>query len=248
MLVLAPGLFRNLPQPALAAVVITASLSLADLPGAVRLWRQGRAEFLLCFAAFAGVALLGVLPGIAIAVGLSVLNVFRRAWWPYDTVLGRVQGLEGYHDIRFYPQAEQLPGLVIYRFDAPLFFANARSFRDEIRRMAGTDPRPRWIVVAAEPMTDVDTTAADVLEELDEALNAEDIHLVFAELKDPVRRKIERYELTRTIDPRHFFPTVEAAVAAFRLRTGAQWTSPATAEPPAGPEPGSTGPTPTGGQ
>ncbi|KJY44240.1 hypothetical protein VR46_21625, partial [Streptomyces sp. NRRL S-444] len=90
---------------------------------AVRLWRQDRAEFLLCFAAFAGVALLGVLPGIAVAVGLSVLNVFRRAWWPYDTVLGRVQGLEGYHDIRSYPQAEQLPGLVIYRFDAPLFFA-----------------------------------------------------------------------------------------------------------------------------
>ncbi|MFJ3960955.1 SulP family inorganic anion transporter [Streptomyces sp. NPDC090036] len=238
MLVLAPGLFRNLPQPALAAVVITASLSLADVPGAVRLWRQRRAEFLLCFAAFAGVALLGVLPGIAIAVGLSVLNVFRRAWWPYNTVLGRVRGLEGYHDIRSYPQAEQLPGLVIYRFDAPLFFANAKTFRDEVRRLAAADPRPSWIVVAAEPMTDVDTTAADVLEELDEALNEEDVHLVFAELKDPVRQKIERYELTRTIDPRHFFPTVEAAIAAFRLRTGAQWTSAsATAatpeEPPA---------------
>lgn len=219
-------------------MVITASLSLADVPGAVRLWRQRRAEFLLCFAAFVGVALLGVLPGIAIAVGLSVLNVFRRAWWPYDTVLGRVRGLEGYHDIRSYPQAEQLPGLVIYRFDAPLFFANAKTFRDEIRRLAAADPRPSWIVVAAEPMTDVDTTAADVLEELDEALNEEDVHLVFAELKDPVRQKIERYELTRTIDPRHFFPTVEAAVAAFRLRTGAQWTSAsATAatpeEPPA---------------
>lgn len=236
MLVLAPGLFRNLPQPALAAVVITASLSLADVPGAVRLWRQGRAEFLLCFAAFAGVALLGVLPGIAIAVGLSVLNVFRRAWWPYETVLGRVPGLEGYHDIRSYPQAEQLPGLVIYRFDAPLFFANARAFRDEVRRMAGAHPRPSWIVVAAEPMTDVDTTAADVLEELDEALNAEGIHLVFAEMKDPVRRKVERYELTRTIDPEHFFPTVESAVAAFRLRTGARWTPPDAAGPPLGGE------------
>ncbi|MFC7262136.1 SulP family inorganic anion transporter [Streptomyces lutosisoli] len=232
MLVLAPGLFRNLPQPALAAVVITASLSLADVPGAVRLWRQRRTEFLLCFAAFVGVALLGVLPGIAIAVALSVLNVFRRAWWPYDTLLGRVQGLEGYHDVRSYPQAGQLPGLVIYRFDAPLIFANAKAFRDEIRRLAGADPRPSWIVIAAEPMTDVDTTAADVLEELDETLNADHIHLVFAELKDPVRRKIERYELTRTIDPRHFFPTVEAAVAAFRLRTGAEWTPSATAEQP----------------
>ncbi|MEV1065251.1 sulfate permease [Streptomyces sp. NPDC050263] len=216
MLVLAPGMFRNLPQPALAAVVITASLSLADLPGTVRLWRQRRAEFLLSVAAFLGVALLGVLEGIAIAVALSVLNVFRRAWWPYNTVLGRVKGLEGYHDIRSYPHAEQLPGLVIHRFDGPLFFANAKAFRDGIRRLARTEPRPRWIVIAAEPMTDVDTTAADVLEELDLELNAAHVHLVFAELKDPVRRKIERYELTRTIDPSHFFPTVEAAVAAFR--------------------------------
>ncbi|MEU3776884.1 sulfate permease [Streptomyces sp. NPDC032472] len=230
MLVLAPGLFRNLPQPALAAVVITASLSLADVGGVVRLWRQRRTDFLLCWVAFVGVALLGVLPGIAIAVGLSVLNVFRRAWWPYHTVLGRVQGLEGYHDVRSYPEAARLPGLVLYRFDAPLFFANARTFRDEIRRLADTDPRPSWIVVAAEPMTDVDTTAADVLEELDERLNADRVHLVFAELKDPVRRKIERYELTRTIDPRHFFPTVEAAVAAYRLRTGAEWDPPADTE------------------
>ncbi|MFJ5967448.1 SulP family inorganic anion transporter [Streptomyces sp. NPDC093060] len=225
MLVLVPGLFRNLPQPALAAVVIVASLSLADLPGTVRLWRQRRAEFLLSLAAFVGVAFLGVLPGIAIAVALSVLNVFRRAWWPYDAVLGRVPGLEGFHDIRSYPGAQRLPGLVIYRFDAPLFFANARAFRDQVRRLAHGDPPPSWIVVAAEPMTDVDTTAADVLEDLDQALNAEHVHLVFAELKDPVRRKIERYGLTRTIDPDHFFPTVEAAVAAYRLRTGAQWTT-----------------------
>ncbi|KJY18221.1 MULTISPECIES: SulP family inorganic anion transporter [Streptomyces] len=223
MLVLAPGLFRDLPQPALAAVVITASLSLADVPGTVRLWRQSRTEFLLCGAAFAGVALLGVLQGIAIAVGLSVLNVFRRAWWPYRTVLGRVPDLEGYHDVRSHPRARQLPGLVIYRFDAPLFFANAKTFADEIRRLAGADPPPTWIVIAAEPMTDVDTTAADVLEDLDEALNADRVHLVFAELKDPVRRKIERYELTRTIDPAHFFPTVESAVAAYRRLTGAEW-------------------------
>jgi high affinity sulfate transporter 1 len=229
MIVLVPGLFRNLPQPALAAVVITASLSLADIPGTVRLWRQRRVEFLLSVAAFLGVALLGVLPGIAIAVGLSILNVFRRAWWPYDTALGRVEGLEGYHDVHSYPSAQQLPGLVIYRFDAPLFFANAKTFRDEVRRMARADPPPTWIVIAAEPMTDVDTTASDVLEELDEALNAQGISLVFAELKDPVRRKIERYGLTRTINPQHFFPTVESAVAAYREQTGAEWAAPSQA-------------------
>ena len=225
MIVLVPGLFRNLPQPALAAVVITASLSLADIPGTVRLWRQRKAEFLLSVAAFGGVALLGVLPGIAIAVGLSILNVFRRAWWPYDTELGRVEGLPGYHDVHSYPQAQHLPGLVIYRFDAPLFFANAKTFRDEVGRLANTEPKPRWIVIAAEPVTDVDTTASDMLEELDETLNAHGTSLVFAELKDPVRRKIERYGLTRTIDPHHFYPTIESAVAGFRQETRAEWAA-----------------------
>jgi high affinity sulfate transporter 1 len=223
MIVLVPGLFRNLPQPALAAVVITASLSLTDIPATVRLWRQRKAEFLLSIAAFLGVALLGVLPGIAIAVGLSILNVFRRAWRPYDTVLGRVSGLAGYHDVHLHPDAQRLPGLVIYRFDAPLIFANAKRFRDEIRRLAARDPKPVWILIAAEPMTDVDTTASDVLEELDEALNAKGISLVFAELKDPVREKIQRYGLTRTIDPRHFFPTIDSAIAAFRLQAGSEW-------------------------
>jgi MFS superfamily sulfate permease-like transporter len=225
MIVLVPGLFRNLPQPVLAAVVITAALSLADIPGTVRLWRQRRAEFLLSVAAFLGVAVLGVLPGIAIAVALSILNVFRRAWWPYQTSLGRVEGLEGYHDVRSYPAAAHLPGLVIYRFDAPLFFANAKTFRDEIRRLARSEPPPVWIVIAAEPVTDVDTTASDVLTELDEALNSRGISLVFAELKDPVRHKIERYGLTRTINPDHFFPTLDAAIAAFREKTGADWVA-----------------------
>ena len=206
-------------------MVITASLSLADIPATVRLWRQRKAEFWLSIAAFLGVALLGVLPGIAIAVGLSILNVFRRAWWPYDTELGRVEGLEGYHDVHSYPGAQHLPGLVIYRFDGPLFFANAKTFRDEVRRLARADPPPTWILIAAEPVTDVDTTASDVLEQLDEELNTHGISLVFAELKDPVRLKIERYGLTRTIDPRHFFPTIEAAIAAFRDETGAQWTA-----------------------
>jgi len=223
MIVFIPGLFRNLPQPALAAVVITASLSLADIPATVRLWRQRKVEFGLSIAAFLGVVLLGVLPGIAIAVGLSILNVFRRAWWPYDTQLGRVEGLGGYHDVHSYPAAEHLPGLVIYRFDGPLFFANAKTFRDEVRRLAKACPPPKWILIAAEPMTDVDTTASDVLEELDQTLNAAGISLVFAELKDPVRAKIERYGLTRTINPDHFFPTIESAVAAFRQQTGAHW-------------------------
>ena len=226
MLVLAPGLLKNLPNPTLAAVVIAASLSLADVPGTLRLWRQRRVEFLLSITAFLGVALLGVLQGIAVAVALSILNVFRRAWWPYQTTLGHVPGLEGQYDRTTHPEAEELPGLVIFRFDAPLFFANARTFRDQIRRAAAADPRPQWIVIAAEPITDVDTTAADMLADLDQELNADGTSLVFAELKDPVREKLKRYELIGPLNPAHFFPTLDAAVSAYQAKTGAKWRAP----------------------
>ena len=138
---------------------------------------------------------------------------------------------------------------MIFRFDAPLFFANARTFRDQVRRFAASEPRPRWILLAAEPMTDVDTTASDMLTELDEALNARGISLVFAEMKDPVRAKIERYGLARAIEPRHFFPTVEAAVQAFRQQTGAHWAAEpqgrgGTGAPAEQAGPGQAGPTP----
>ncbi len=226
MLVLVPGLLKNLPDPTLAAIVIAASMSLADIPGTVRLWHQRRVEFTLCIAAFLGVALLGVLQGIAVAVALSILNVFRRAWWPYQTTLGRVEGMPGLHDRELHPEAQQLPGVAVFRFDAPLFFANARTFRDQIRGLAAAEPRPRWIVIAAEPITDVDTTAADMLKDLDEELNAEGTSLVFAELKDPVREKLERYELVGPLEPAHFFPTLDAAVEAFRQQTGAEWELP----------------------
>ncbi len=226
MLVLVPGLLKDLPNPTLAAVVIAASLSLADLPGTMRLWRQRRVEFLLSITAFLGVALLGVLAGIAVAVALSILNVFRRAWWPYQTTLGRVPGMPGHHDRDLHPEAEVLPGLVIFRFDAALFFANARTFRDQIRRLAAADPRPEWILIAAEPITDIDTTAADMLADLDEELNANGTYLVFAELKDPVRAKLERYELIGPLDPDHFFPTLDAALDSFRQQSGAEWTPP----------------------
>ena len=215
MLFAVPGLFRNLPQPTLGAVVIAAAISLADLSGLGRLWVVRRTEFALAIAAFLGVAILGVLPGIAVAVGLSVLNVFRRSWWPYSTTLGRVEGIPGYHDVRMHESADGIDGLVIFRFDAPLFFANARAFREHVGSLVSSTPALRWLVVAAEPITDVDTTAADMLEQLDESLNARGISLVFAELKDPVRTKIDRYELTRTIDPSHFYPTIDAAVVAF---------------------------------
>jgi MFS superfamily sulfate permease-like transporter len=235
MLVLVPGLLSDLPNPTLAAVVIAASLSLADVPGTVRLWRQRPIECVISITAFLGVALLGVLEGIAVAVALSILNVFRRAWRPYQTTLGAVPGMRGFHDRRMYRNAKTVPGLVIYRFDGPLFFANSRTFRDEVRRMAAVEPRPEWILIAAEPITDVDTTAADMLFDLDEELNAEGTSLVFAELKDPVKRKLERYELVGPLNPDHFFPTVHAAVDAFTGRSG---SAPAPGRTPAAPPSG----------
>src|SRR4051794_34941382 len=224
MLVAVPGLLKSLPQPTLAAIVIAASVSLADIPRSRRLYPQRRAEFGVMVAAFAGVAFLGVLQGIAIAVVLSILNVFRRVWWPYQAELGRVAELDGYHDRTRYPHGEVLPGLVILRFDAPLLFANARTFRDQIRKLA--EAKPRWIVIAAEPITDLDTTAADMLTDLDEDLNAAGTFLVFAELKDPVRAKLERYELIGQLDPKHFFRTLDEALDAYRRETGEHWVTP----------------------
>ena len=141
ILLLAPGLLRNLPQPTLAAVVIAASISLADIPGTLRLYRLRRTEFALSIAAFIGVVALGVLPGIAVAVALSIGNVFRRAWWPYQTILGRVPGVPDYHDVRSYPDAERLPGMC----DLPVRRAVDLRERADVPR---TDPQARPVRTA----------------------------------------------------------------------------------------------------
>jgi high affinity sulfate transporter 1 len=232
VIVVFPSLMQYVPQPTLAAIVIAAALSLVDIRAFRRLWQQRRIEFMLSITALLGVALLGVLPGILIAVGLSILNVFRRAWWPHQAELGRVEGLAGLHDTEMHPDAELLPGLVVYRFDAPLIFANARTFGEQIRAIAERRSGLTWIVIAAEPITDVDTTASDMLQELDIWLNERGISLVFAEMKDPVREKIERYELNRTIDPNHLFPTIGAAVRQYMNETGATWQPPDAAPSP----------------
>ena len=216
MIVFLPGLVRNLPQSALAAIIIAASMRLFDVAEFRRLLVMRPSEFWLAVASLLGVAFVGVLEGIVIAVVLSVLDFFRRAWQPYSAVLGHVDGMEGYHDVSRYPNAHRIPGLVILRWNAPLFFANGNLFRDLIRQLvAQSEPKPFWILVSAEPVTDIDTSAADVLVDLDMELNSQGIHLVFAEMKDPVKDKIIKYGLLETIDQRHFYPTIETAVAAF---------------------------------
>lgn len=226
MLVFIPGLMRNLPQPTLAAVVIAASLSLADIKGTKRLLNQHGTEFTISLIAFLGVALFGVLQGILVAIIISIIMVFKRAWWPYNTTLGRAKGISGYHDQNQFPNAQILPGLIIFRFDAALFFANSRAFKENILLLANSRPKPKWIVIAAEPITDVDTTAADMLLDLDEKLNEKGINLVFAEMKNPIKKKLERYELIGPLNPNHFFPTIESAVDAFIKKTNAKWKNP----------------------
>jgi MFS superfamily sulfate permease-like transporter len=217
MLLFVPGLVQNMPQSALAAIIIAASISLFDLGELRRLYTVRKSEFVLAIASILGVALVGVLQGIVIAVVISIFQLFERAWRPYAAVLGKPEDVPGYHDITRYPDASRLPGLLMIRWDAPLFFANANLFRKKLRKLiAQTDPPPIWVVITAEPVTDVDTTAGDMLVDLDLELNAAGIHLVFAELKDSVKEKIERYGLLETIDRRHFYPTIENAVEEFQ--------------------------------
>ena len=224
LLVFFPGLLAALPQSVLAAVVISAALTLVDIPFMVRLWRIGSGEFWLALASFLGVAFVGVIQGVFLAVGLSLVAFIRRAWSPHDAVLGRADGVKGYHDLTFYPEARQVPGLLLYRFDAPLFFANADVFRARLRERIKDAGQPiRWVVVAAEPITDVDTTAASMLDDLVEELDGREITLALAELKDPVRERLRRYGALERVPDAHIFPTVGTAVSGYLHETGQAW-------------------------
>ncbi len=217
MLLAVPGLVEAMPQPVLAAVVIAASVSLFDVAELRRLSRVRRTEFGLALACALGVMFVGVLQGIVIAVVLSVIYVFKRTWAPYSAVLGKPPEVPGYHDIRSYPDARQVPGLLIIRWSAPLFFANANQFRDRIRDLVkASSPSPRWVLVAAEPITDIDTTAAAMLADLDIELNTAGTHLAFAELQSAVRDTITRYGLLETIEEGRFYRSVSEAVEALQ--------------------------------
>jgi high affinity sulfate transporter 1 len=236
MLVFAPNLVQNLPSAALAAVVIAASLSLVEVAGVRKLWRMRKTEFVLSIVCFLGVAFLGVIEGIFIAVGLALGNFIWRAWRPYDAVLGKVDGLKGYHDVTRYPTARRVPGLVLFRWDAPLFFANAEIFSQDVREAVAASPTPaRRVVVAAEPVTDVDTSAADVLQSLHHDLAAAGVELHFAEVKDPVKDRLRRYGLLEELGPDRFHPTVGSAVDAYVAETGVAWRED-DVEPNADPE------------
>ena len=192
LLVVAPNLLQHLPTAALAAVVIASAIGLIEVTDLIRIYRIQRWEFWLSIVCLVGVAVLGAIPGIGLAVVIAVIEFLWDGWRPHSAVLGRAEGVKGYHDITRYPDARQIPGLVLFRWDAPLFFANAQLFKERALEAVSEAPSPvRWLVVAAEPVTSVDVTAADTLAELDEALQAAGIELCFAELKDPGQRQAQ---------------------------------------------------------
>jgi high affinity sulfate transporter 1 len=213
LLMAAPNLMRYLPNSALAAVVIAAALGLFEFTDLKRIYRIQQWEFWLSVVCFAGVAVFGAIPGICIAIAIAVIEFLWDGWRPHYAILGRVEDLRGYHDIKRYPHATRIPGLLLFRWDAPLFFANAELFQECLLKAVDESSTPvRRIVVAAEPVTSIDVTSADMLRELIRILGERDIALHFAELKDPVRDKLRRFEMLDIIGDERFHPTVGSAV------------------------------------
>jgi high affinity sulfate transporter 1 len=224
LLLLAPNLLRDLPSATLAAVVIASAIGLIEVPDLVRIFRVQPWEFWLSIICFVGVAVFGAIPGIGIAVLLAIIEFLWDAWRPHYAVLGRAGGVKGYHDVKRYPDARQIPGLILFRWDAPLFFANAEFFKERALALAAQAPAPvRWFVVAAEPVTNVDVTAADALGELDRTLREAGIKLGFAELKDPVKDRLKRFGLFAQIGADYFFPTVGVAVRSYLKTYKVEW-------------------------
>ena len=224
MLLMAPGLLRNLPVTALAAVVIASAIGLIEVTDLRRIWRIQRWEFWLSIGCLLGVALLGAIPGIGLAILIAVIEFLWDGWRPHSAVLGRVDGVKGYHDIARHPEARVVPGLVLLRWDAPLFFANAELFRDRVLDAVAGSPTPvRWLVVGAEPITSVDVTSADMLDELDKTLHEAGIDLCFAEMKGPVKDKFKRFGLFSRLGEQRFFATIGEAVGRYLESQSVPW-------------------------
>ena len=216
LLVIAPELLENLPHTALAAVVIASAIGLFEVSDLRRIYRIQRWEFWLSMLCFVGVAVLGAVPGIALAIVVAVIEFLWDGWRPHSAVLGHVDRIKGYHDVTRYPEALLTPGLVLFRWDAPLFFANAELFHKRVLDAVANSPTPvRWLVVTAEPVTSIDVTAADAVCELADTLHAAGIGFYFAEMKDPVKDKLKRFGLFTRFGEHSFFATIEEAVSAY---------------------------------
>jgi len=224
LLTFAPNLLSKLPNSALAAVVIAAAIGLFEIADLKRIFRIQNWEFWLSIACFAGVAVFGVIPGIGIAILIAVIEFLWDGWRPHYAILGRVDGIRGYHDLKRYPHARLVPGLMLFRWDAPLFFANSELFNQKVNEAIGNSTQPlKRILIAAEPVTSIDVTSADMLVELEQNLRESGIELRFAEMKDPVKDKLKRFEIMETFGENNFYPTIGAAVDAYLDEHKVEW-------------------------
>ncbi|MEA5415275.1 SulP family inorganic anion transporter [Synechococcus sp. BA-132 BA5] len=207
------------PTAALGAIVIYAALRLIDIPEFLRLQRFRPSEFRLALITLVGVLATDLLLGVALAVGLSVIDLFARLVRPHDAVMGIVPRLAGLHDVRDWEGARTIPGLVLFRFDAPLCFANAEHFRQRVLATIAAETQPvAWFVLNAEAIVEIDITAADVLDELQRELTAQGITFGLVRVKQDLYIQLERAGLVERIGARLFFPTLPTAIAAFQAR------------------------------
>ena len=217
-LLFAMPLIEPLPKAALGVIIVVAAAGLVNVRSIWRLRHVRPAETGLALVAFGGVLVFGVVGGVAVAIALSIGVFLYRAARPHDAVLGRVGDVDGYHDIERWPGAEVVPGLLVYRFDAPPFFVNAEFLRKRVLALADAAVDLEWLVLNAEAWTYLDATAIDTLWQLHADLGKRGITLCFARLKGRQREIFEETGLTAAIGADRFFPTVRAAVAAFESR------------------------------
>ncbi|MBM5815084.1 MAG: sulfate permease [Cyanobacteria bacterium K_Offshore_surface_m2_239] len=212
-------LMSQFPRPALAAIVVFAALRLLDPEAFVRLWRFRPSECLLALGTLAGVLLTGLLTGVALAVGLSVVALFGRLARPHAAVMGEVPGLAGYHNVEDWDGGRTIPGLVLFRYDAPLCFANAEDFRRRaLAAVDGASPPAEWLVLNAEAIVEIDSTAAEMLLALPLELAGRGVRLGLARVKRKLQEQLAAAGVLGRVGPDHVYPTIPTAVAAFFAR------------------------------
>ena len=216
MLAAGGPLLSHFPEAALGALIIYAATRLIDVSEFKRIARFRRSELVLALTAFAGVLVLNILYGVLVAVGVSVADLLRRVARPHDAILGQVQGFAGMHDVDDYPTAQTVPGLVVYRYDSPLFFANADDFKRRAIAVADAAAEPKWFLLNVEANIEVDITGLDAVEWLREQLQHRGIVLAMARVKQDLLADLRAYGLADSIGPDRLFPTLPTAVAAYQ--------------------------------
>jgi high affinity sulfate transporter 1 len=207
------------PKAALGAIVIYAAIRLIEIPEFIRLLNFKRSEFRLALITIVGVLATDILVGVGVAVGLSVIDLFARIVRPHDAVLGEIPNLSGLHDIEDWEDAKTIPGLVIYRYDAPLCFANSENFKRRAMQAIESEKDPvEWFILNTEAIVEIDITAADVLEQLRRELASRNITVALARVKQDLYLQLKKAGLVETIGANRIYPTLHTAIEGFQSR------------------------------